>query len=525
MATTLPGSPTTDAEMLVKALRNIISTLVRPSDGEDIDDTNRNALGPDGEQFVIALQKFMSSFLRSQRGPMGGIELELEEKGTDTPAAGSQAASFDDLSPKDVVDTALGAEPAPDSSALEENTSQERLALVKGRYEYLIKLFPRSALRNNFSVVPHEGTPGRTVISIGSPIILHTDGFEQRKSSFIDKALNALREHVFNTMPIRLLCFKPVRSKFQITLIERGEIFAHIASTLVHGIDFIRVSEEIADKERALRIQVTHRKQFYSTDATQTTNANAIDSGSEEAEQMVLEHLIHKHAGYAILSHTWLRGNSREVTYGDWIRSEFDPQQPGYRKLVNFCRTAWKDYGVAFGWMDTVCINKESSAELDESIRSMYKWYSKADVCITYLAETAALSDMPKDTWFTRGWTLQELIAPSHIKFYNTEWDKLVESLESDKYNLIITDKIEEATTITARELKQDMFNIPISRRMQIAAKRQVTREEDSAYSLMGIFDVSIATAYGEGGERAFSRLLQAVLDSTSKGIADIFNW
>jgi hypothetical protein len=99
------------------------------------------------------------------------------EKGTDTPAAGSQAASFDDLSPKDVVDTALGAEPAPDSSALEENTSQERLALVKGTYEHLIKLFPRSALRNNFSVVPHEETPGRTVISIGSPIILHTGNF------------------------------------------------------------------------------------------------------------------------------------------------------------------------------------------------------------------------------------------------------------------------------------------------------------------------------------------------------------
>jgi hypothetical protein len=323
-------------------------------------------------------------------------------------------------------------------------------------------------------------------------------------------------------MPIRLLFFKPVRSKFQITLIERGEIYAHITYKLVRGIDSLRVSVN-GESEQDLR-EILH-SWYPSEDAAQT--AIAIDSGAEKAERMVLEGLIDNYSGYAILSHTWLRGDSREVTYGDWIRSEFDPhsQEPGCRKLVNFCRTAWKDYRVAFGWMDTVCINKESSAELDESIRSMYKWYQGAHVCITYLAETVAHSDIPKDTWFTRGWTLQEFLAPSHLKFYNTDWDKLVESLESDKNNSIITKKIEEATTITADELKQHMFNIPISRRMQIAAKRQVTREEDSAYSLMGIFDVSIATAYGEGAERAFSRLLQAVLNSTSKGIADIFNW
>jgi hypothetical protein len=314
-------------------------------------------------------------------------------------------------------------------------------------------------------------------------------------------------------MPIRLLCFKPARSKLQITLIERGEIYAHIASQLIRRMGSLRESGGGKD-EKDLRELI-------------------LDSWSPSEDAVQTDHLItvpdwfiSPFCRYAILSHTWLRGNSREVSYGDWIRREFDPEQPGYRKLVNFCRTAWKDHRVAFGWMDTICINKESSAELDESIRSMYKWYKSADVCITYLAETAALSDMPKDTWFTRGWTLQELLAPSYIKFYNTDWDILGESLvSSDKDNSIITNKIEEATTITAHELQQDMSYILISRRMQIAAKRQVTREEDSAYSLMGIFDVSIATAYGEGGERAFSRLLQAVLNSTSYGIADIFNW
>jgi hypothetical protein len=401
--------------------------------------------------------------------------------------AESQATSDDDLSPKE----ALGAEPAPDSSAFDRRMSQERLALVKGTYGYWIGLFPK----------PQGYSPR------------HADGFEQRKSRFIDKALNALRERVFNTMPIRLLCFqKPAHSKLQITLIEHGEIYAHVESKLVKVIGSLRESGGGED-EKDLR-ELILDSWSPSEDAAQTDHLNTM-----------LDWFISPFCRYTILSHTWLRGEYREVTYGDWNRREFDPEQPGYRKLVNFCRTVWKDYGVAFGWMDTVCINKESSTELDESIRSMYKWYKNASVCITYLADTMSLSDMPQDTWFTRGWTLQELFAPSQIKFYNTNWVKLVESLKSDKDNSITTDKIEEATTITARELKQDMFNIPISRRMQMAAKRQVTRGEDSAYSLMGIFDVSIATAYGEGAERAFSRLLQAVLNSTSKGIADVFNW
>jgi hypothetical protein len=402
----------------------------------------------------------------------------------------------DNFSLKDAMDVAPSTESPPDRSVVEEN----------------IRLFPSPAPLG--SVVSFDASPSSS--DTGNyfyPAMLQPRWYstrcagitEQLKLPSIEMALNALRKHVFKTMPIRLLCFKPDGSKLQITLIERGEIYAHIASNIVNSMDFLKF---FVEPSQDLLERLHH---FGRT--------------LEETQQGAMELLISEYCEYAILSHTWLRGESREVTYDDWLRREFDPQQPGYRKLVNFCRTAWKDYGVAFGWMDTICINKDSSAELDESIRSMYKWYQGAHVCITYLAETKTLSDMPKDTWFTRGWTLQEFLAPSHLKFYNTDWDKLVESLESDKNNSIITKKIEEATTITADELKQHMSNIPISRRMQMAAKRQVTREEDSAYSLMGILDVSIATAYGEGAERAFSRLLQAVLNSTSHGIADIFNW
>ncbi|KAF8196447.1 hypothetical protein BJ912DRAFT_1081564, partial [Pholiota molesta] len=237
-----------------------------------------------------------------------------------------------------------------------------------------------------------------------------------------------------------------------------------------------------------------------------------------------IQHLISQCARYAILSHTWLR-TSREVTYSDWTMGDFDVEEPGYRKLlVNFCKVAWKDHGLAYGWMDTICINKESSSELDESIRSMYNWYNRADICIIYLRDTASLADMYTDSWFTRGWTLQELIAPDVVKFYNSAWRPLVARSANDKTSAETVAQIERATSIAPAELYSVRY-APLSRRMQMAAGRKVTRAEDMAYALMGLFDVSFATAYGEGAPRAFFRLLQAVLASPTYHILDIFNW
>ncbi|KAF8179857.1 hypothetical protein BJ912DRAFT_799170, partial [Pholiota molesta] len=233
-------------------------------------------------------------------------------------------------------------------------------------------------------------------------------------------------------------------------------------------------------------------------------------------------------AHYAILSHTW-NAAPGELTYGDWQNGSLDDTHPKCQKLVNFCRVAWKHHKLTLGWIDTVCINKASSAELDESVRSMYKWYSSADVCITYLAATNTALNMHADPWFTRGWTFQELVAPEVVKFYDMDWD-LLSYEANDKKNPIILKEIELATTITRDELDSFLPRLPIqntlsiSRRMQLAAKRQVTREEDIAYCLMGIFGVSIMTAYGEGGDRAFFRLVEEIFRST-KDVSDIFNW
>ncbi|KAF9470645.1 hypothetical protein BDN70DRAFT_845784, partial [Pholiota conissans] len=227
--------------------------------------------------------------------------------------------------------------------------------------------------------------------------------------------------------------------------------------------------------------------------------------------------------GYAILSHTWIRSLPGEITYDDWQQGDFDTTHPGYRKLVHFCNIAAENYGLLLTWMDTVCINKSSSSELDESIRSMYKWYRSADVCITYLAETVSLAEISKDPWFTRGWTLQELLAPYTLKFYNRDWKQLTQ-YKNDKQNRKILQKIEEATTISEEELSVDC-KVPISRKMQWAANREVTREEDIAYSLMGVFGVSMSIAYGEGCEQAFVHLIKEILNISKNDVLDILNW
>ncbi|KAF9472533.1 hypothetical protein BDN70DRAFT_818516, partial [Pholiota conissans] len=215
---------------------------------------------------------------------------------------------------------------------------------------------------------------------------------------------------------------------------------------------------------------------------------------------------------YAILSHTWVHSEPGEMSYMDWYNEDYDLTNPGFEKHIQFCRAALENHRLSLGWMDTVCINKSSSSELDESIRSMYKWYQNSFICITHLSDTDAVMDIARDTWFTRGWTLQELLAPGILKFYGRNWNKLTASC-NDKRNAKIQKQIKEATFITECELlTSNMPGISLSRKMQWAAKRQVTRSEDIAYSLMGLFDISISIAYGEGARRAFARLIKEIL-------------
>jgi hypothetical protein len=235
---------------------------------------------------------------------------------------------------------------------------------------------------------------------------------------------------------------------------------------------------------------------------------------------------------YAILSHRWL---PKEPLYHDVLKEPMEvlaDLKSGWEKLQGFCRKAI-DHGCEFAWSDTCCIDKTSSAELDESIRSMFRWYRNSHMCIALLSETAGLDALQSqayekaakvDPWFLRGWTLQELLAPTQIKFYGKNWQPFVSLRTSnDRFNQHIMHPISKITHIPLKDLES--FSPGTNRvpeKMLWASRRRTTRIEDIAYCLIGIFDVSLMIAYGEGN-RAFFRLMEEILKRYDKW--DVFLW
>jgi hypothetical protein len=119
---------------------------------------------------------------------------------------------------------------------------------------------------------------------------------------------------------------------------------------------------------------------------------------------------------YAILSHTW---GEEEITFAQILKKRKEPLRAnGYQKIDFTCKQAKKN-GINYAWIDTCCIDKSSSAELSEAINSMFKWYKEAKICYAYLNDVTCLTDLETARWFTRGWTLQELIAPETLHFFD----------------------------------------------------------------------------------------------------------
>ncbi|KAI8955475.1 heterokaryon incompatibility protein-domain-containing protein [Xylaria longipes] len=224
---------------------------------------------------------------------------------------------------------------------------------------------------------------------------------------------------------------------------------------------------------------------------------------------------------YAILSHTW---NKEEVSFSDFQDGK-GPSLRGYQKILDCCRQAASD-GLDAIWIDTCCIDKRSSAELSEAINSMFKWYQNAAICYAYLDDVDNLDNgasvpilptsFPKSRWFTRGWTLQELLAPSAVVFYSVGWVRIGSRLD-------LAELIAETTQINIQFLETGNFaDFSIAQRMSWASQRQTTRIEDQAYCLLGLFGVHMPLLYGEG-HQAFVRLQQEIMKESDD--QTIFAW
>ncbi len=244
---------------------------------------------------------------------------------------------------------------------------------------------------------------------------------------------------------------------------------------------------------------------------------------------------------YAILSHRWGEVEE-EVSYKQFRKGHVPPDLPGMIKIQKFCDLAAARF--QWAWIDTCCIDKRSSAELSEAINSMYKWYERSEECYVHLADVEfsaqelSLKNQPgkafwhtrvgwqsfkkkfsQSSWFERGWTLQELIAPKKVVFYDSRWNE-IGPLEQ------VYKEVAKVTGIDHRWLgaqNETPYSASIAARMSWASRRKTSREEDLAYSLLGLFDVNMPLLYGEGAKRAFYRLQSEIMKLSND--ESLFAW
>ncbi|GAB1312649.1 hypothetical protein MFIFM68171_02859 [Madurella fahalii] len=227
------------------------------------------------------------------------------------------------------------------------------------------------------------------------------------------------------------------------------------------------------------------------------------------------EFLDYKTPPYAILSHTW-GGDVEELTFRDVEERRIDKPGVGSVKFRGSCQQAEKD-GLGYVWIDTCCIDKTNLVELSEAINSMFRWYRRASLCYVYLSDVPGDDDPRKpmskfrtSRWFGRGWTLQELLAPKKLKFYNSGWGYL-----GNKGTMRTL--IEKITGIPRQILLgiTELYSASVAQRMSWAAGRDTKRKEGLAYCLLGIFGVTMPMIYGEGGNQAFLRLQDQIMRTT----------
>lgn len=237
---------------------------------------------------------------------------------------------------------------------------------------------------------------------------------------------------------------------------------------------------------------------------------------------------------YAILSHTWSTAPSSELTFRDLTTTTTYPTLPGYPKLHAACAVARRE-GFDWIWIDTCCIDKSSSAELSEAINSMFDWYRGAAVCYAYLADVHLdldggymMAQFAASRWFTRGWTLQELVAPSVVVFLDAAWQEMGTRSSLVEEIAAVTGIDEEVLAPVLkggrpeRSVRAVLDACSIAQRMSWASGRRTTRAEDAAYSLMGLFDVNMPLLYGEG-EKAFVRLQREIMNQSDD--MSVFAW
>ncbi|KAI5992852.1 hypothetical protein EDC04DRAFT_1289438 [Pisolithus marmoratus] len=244
--------------------------------------------------------------------------------------------------------------------------------------------------------------------------------------------------------------------------------------------------------------------------------------GSQQLEREISDAVL-EFLGFAMLSHRWESGEPllRDVE-GKCIYDLDDTD--GLAKLQNFCNLAFQR-NFRWAWSDTCCIDKDSSAELQEAIGSMFSWYRQSSLTIVYLSDVFDDGSLANSVWFKRGWTLQELLASHTVLFYKQDWSLYMNrDVANHKTDSALLEELHEATGIADQHLREFYPGMDHARsRLHWASGRRTTRPEDVAYSLFGIFHVHLPVLYGETEQNALGRLLAEIISRS--GDVSVLDW
>lgn len=254
---------------------------------------------------------------------------------------------------------------------------------------------------------------------------------------------------------------------------------------------------------------------------------------------------------YAIASHRW---GEDEVTYRGFDRlhkyASVGYPSEGFQKLMGFCMFVKRHRpDIRWLWIDSCCIDRANFTELNQAINSMFKWYRRSELCIAYLQDVQRGSEMANSVWFTRGWTLQELLAPKTVVILTYKWEVIGAKKHSPISILGSNNDIEDRANgrrehvrfleglTTINDRLSDITGIPenvlydfrasktesVEKRLEWMGRRETTEPEDLIYSQMGMFGVYMPLIYGEGLLNALQRLQQEITMRTSAGISGPF--
>ncbi|KAG1817255.1 heterokaryon incompatibility protein-domain-containing protein [Suillus subaureus] len=248
---------------------------------------------------------------------------------------------------------------------------------------------------------------------------------------------------------------------------------------------------------------------------TSTEYKEVLSSSTTPLRMESITGAVAKYFSWVMLSHRWKSKEPRLPDIQDKNLYTLDPVGTMV-KLQKFCAVA-RDAGYRWAWVDTCCIDQKNNVELQESINSMFIWYRHSALTIIYLSDVRASSKcgaLARSTWNTRGWTIQEFLAPNIVLFYQADWTLYLDDRSPNhKQSFTIMQELEGATGINARALVAFRPGMRDAReKLRWASNRVTTLQEDIAYSLFGIFSIYLPVIYGEKKQNALGRLLQEII-------------